>query len=205
MRVSLNHHTTYMKNYLLIVSILFSLNLAAQDEGKEEYFLIASDEWRKELIPFPLGFAPTLTYEGVEDIRFSKGWADNTSEEFWSYKFMWYLDKNPSLNEEKLQKDIGLYFDGIMAAVGKGKNIPSDSIVETNALFINSGEGLFRGKVRVFDSFFLRDQIVLNFQVKSFYCEERKKHIVYFNVSPQAMDHRIWNEMSEINVGGACE
>ncbi|MEL7001283.1 MAG: hypothetical protein AAFN93_00975 [Bacteroidota bacterium] len=194
-----------MKYFILLLFVLFSFDLMAQDEVDKEYYLNASEDWRKELIPFPLGFAPSLAYEGVEDIRFSKGWADKQSEQFWSYKFVWYLDKDPVLTEDKLQTDFELYFDGLMSAVANGKKIPADSITSTTALFINTSEGIYRGKVKTFDAFFLEAPVTLNFNVRSLYCSERSKYLVYFEVSPQPLNHNIWKEMSTITVGGNCE
>lgn len=196
-----------MKNILIILGLLFYLPLQAQEEEEEskKYILEAPDHWRKELIPFPLGFAPSLDYQGIEEIRFAKGWPTKSSEEFWSYKFMWYLDADPELTEEKLQNDMAVYFDGIMSAVGKGKGIPQDSIVATNTLFLEVEPGVFKGKVITFDSFFLRDKVTLYFRVRSFYCEERGKYIAYFDASPQSADHRIWGEMNNISVGGSCK
>lgn len=195
-----------MKLPLLVVALLFSSLLYGQEKEEEKaYILKAPDHWRKELIPFPLGFAPSLDYQGLEDIRFSKGWGDKNSEEFWSYKFLWYLDKDPQLTEDKLQKDFAVYFDGIMGAVGSNRGIPADSIVATNTLFVEVEEGVFKGKVVTFDSFFLRNTVTLYFKIKSFYCSKREKHIAYFDISPQSADHRIWDEMEAITIGDHCD
>lgn len=197
-----------MKNLILIILITCSPSLFAQEhEGEKEYLLNAPEDWRKELIPFPLGFAPSLDYQGVEEIRFSKGWSDQSSEQFWSYMFMWYLDKDPALTEEKLEKDFEIYFDGIMGAVGKSQNIPSDSISKTIAIFLANEENknVFKGKVITFDSFFLKDEVKLNFKVRSFYCDERQKYVAYFNISPLPFDHKIWMGMDNISLGGSCK
>ena len=190
-----------MKSIVFVLTLLITPVLCnAQEEEPKNYLLQSPDTWRKELIPFPLGFAPDLDYQGVEDIRFSKGWGDKESEEFWSYKFVWCLDKDPELTEDKLQNDFETYFDGLMGAVGGGKNIEKELITPTTALFLSKGDGAYKGRVQVFDAFFLEANVVLNFNVTSFYCEQKKKYVAYFEVSPQSGDHRIWKEMKDIKI-----
>src|SRR5688500_2734436 len=41
--------------------------------------------WRTETIPFPLGFAPTLPYTGIEELRFAPGMFKAGSDDFWTY------------------------------------------------------------------------------------------------------------------------
>ena len=53
--------------------------------------------WNVERIPFPIDFAPGINYTGVEDLRFTPGWEDLTSEEHWSYAFLWWLDEGQRL------------------------------------------------------------------------------------------------------------
>ena len=49
------------------------------------------DGWRGETIPFPLGFAPELAYQGVEELRFPPGFLDPGASHFWSYAFVWIV------------------------------------------------------------------------------------------------------------------
>ena len=52
---------------LLLVSLLIPAGAVAGDEdvATGSFFLPTPDGWRTETIPFPLGFAPELEYEGV--------------------------------------------------------------------------------------------------------------------------------------------
>jgi len=50
--------------------------------------LSAPENWKSELIPFPRSFAPSIDFIGFEDLRFSPGWSDSTSQEFWAYTFI---------------------------------------------------------------------------------------------------------------------
>ncbi|MBL4705559.1 MAG: hypothetical protein JKY54_13630 [Flavobacteriales bacterium] len=66
------------KNSFLILRlfVMSSVSTFAQDD---KAVLIAPDNWKSEIIPFPLGFAPSIDFVGIEDLRFSPGWKDSTS------------------------------------------------------------------------------------------------------------------------------
>ncbi len=48
----------------------------------------APSDWRPEVIPFPLGFAPDLGLEGVEELRFAPGMFDAKAADYFSYCFV---------------------------------------------------------------------------------------------------------------------
>ena len=72
---------------LLSTSIMIccSFTLLAQEfEIKQS----APDNWRKEIIEFPLDFAPEINLSGYEEILFAPGWSDSDAEDFWTYYFV---------------------------------------------------------------------------------------------------------------------
>ena len=67
----------------------------ARAEGRNwvaPYFLDVPEGWVAERFPIPIDFAPQIPYKGVEDIRFSPGWGNAFTDEYWTYCFLWYLD-----------------------------------------------------------------------------------------------------------------
>ncbi|MEL7120483.1 MAG: hypothetical protein AAFO07_13615 [Bacteroidota bacterium] len=165
---------------------------------KPETVLKSPDTWREEIIPFPLGFAPEIDLVGFEDIRFSKGWPDSTKQGFWTYSFVWYVDKTEALTETTLASYFEYYFDGLMQVVNKD----DIKIDPTICLFIKTEDG-FKGKIRTYDSFFTKDYIVLNLKVKQFNCGEEKQ-IIRFELSPKAYDHPLWEKFKEVELKINC-
>src|SRR5690348_7269453 len=51
--------------------------------------------WRREVIPFPLDFAPEIGYRGVEELRFAPRFFDPAAPTYWSYAFAWLLEGAP--------------------------------------------------------------------------------------------------------------
>src|SRR5829696_1417230 len=89
-----------MKKLLLIIICLSFLNGYGQETKTEfdghkweaPYYLSIPKDWTIERFLIPIAFAPQIPYKGVEDIRFTPGWAKAKSEDYWSYAFLWYLD-----------------------------------------------------------------------------------------------------------------
>lgn len=196
-----------MKASLLLWSLLTLpvLTWAQATETPRPEYLQAPDDWRKEYIPFPLGFAPELKYSGAEDIRFAPGWSSVESPDFWTYKFIWYLDADPQLDGEQLQADIETYFDGLMNAVAKDGDQDALPLPGTAAAFVpNAAPGRWKGRVRVYDAFFQKKLISLNMLVHTFYCPGVGKYVTVFDVSPQPYAHVVWNTMAGIGLGFQC-
>ena len=161
--------------YKRLTLVLFSILIVANGIFAQEIksVLAAPEGWRKEIIPFPLGFAPSIDFVGFEDIRFSPGWSDAGSDQFWTYHFTWFIDKGENMTEKKLSTTFNAYFDGLMKAVLQGQSDTTNlkQLQKTICLFIKTDKG-FQGKVRVFDAFFSKEYVILNFKVEELFCEE---------------------------------
>src|ERR1043165_6206745 len=89
-----------MKTTMILVSCLFSAAVYGQEtrpgsDGhtwEASYNLPTPEGWGVERFPIPINFAPEIPYQGIEDIRFTPGWAKVKSAEYWSYAFLWYLE-----------------------------------------------------------------------------------------------------------------
>ncbi|KAA3628463.1 MAG: hypothetical protein DWQ02_19300 [Bacteroidetes bacterium] len=175
--------------------------------GQEhESVLIAPENWQSEIILFPISFAPEIDLTGFEDLRFAPGWADSTSQEFWTYTFVWYVDEKQPMTESKLTEYFNYYYDGLMGVDRKNKADTTNSVKldKTLCLFIQSKEG-FSGKMRVYDNFFTKDYLILNIKVKESFCPEMKKHIISCEISPKPFDHSVWAIFENVKLKKECK
>jgi hypothetical protein len=198
---------TYL-SLLLLLGIFQSLRAQEKD-----LLLEIAEPWRSERLSFPIPFAPSIDYKGIEEVRFAKGWGDKNSEAFWAYAFLWYLDENPELTENQLERDIQAYFDGIMSLVGKGnglETIPKSKVVFTRDITAtelvkgNNFKVNYKGEAAIFDAFFTKSAQTLNITAVSDYCPVLKKYTVLFTFSPQDRDHTIWETLNSITLTQAC-
>src|SRR5688500_15497931 len=111
-----------MKDVLALIVCLSSLSIYAQDAKNEfdghkwdaPYHLSIPKDWTIERFLIPIVFAPEIQYKGVEDIRFTPGWANVNSGDYWSYAFLWYLDGRPEMNAEVIAANLKAYYTGLM-------------------------------------------------------------------------------------------
>ena len=198
-----------MKYMLLVVTILLLASPGLAQENHDIPFHLPTPEgWKTETIPFPLGFAPEIEYEGLEELRFAPGMFNPETEDFWSYAFVWWIPQDTEITAEKLQDDLDAYYRGLnhdkQAAEDGPKDItPVHSVVQR----VKTGEDetvRFEGTIDTFDSFVTQEPISLNFQVEVIICEKQEKMAVYFELSPQPLAHAVWEELHEIRAGFGC-
>jgi len=175
--------------------------------GQEnESILSAPDNWQSEIIPFPVSFAPAIDFVGFEDLRFSPGWSDSTSQEFWTYSFVWYIEMDSAMTERKLTESFNMYYDGLMRVdlTNQADTANSNQLDKTLGLFVKTSEG-FTGKVRVYDAFFTKDYMILNIKVKESFCSKTNKQIIFCHISPKAFDHKVWGIFDDVRLKVKCE
>lgn len=188
-----------MKYLITITCFLICYSgLLAQEKVKNEAFE-AGEIWLKEIIEFPIGFAPEIKYEGYEDLRFAKDWRKIDHEDFWCYTFVWHVKGIETQTAKRLETDIKWYYDGLMSAVNKKKGF---KVPETTALFIKTEENdaNFIGKIKVYDSFNTEDMMILNVRVNVQYCEESNTSNIVFRLSPQDFGHSIWERFETVKL-----
>lgn len=193
-----------MRSICIIAIVMMCVNISgsAQNHTEQERGVLESDStWLKEIIHFPIGFAPEIAYEGYEDLRFAKNWRDKNHEDFWCYMFVWHVKNSQELSAEDLEQQMKFYYDGLMRAVNKQKDF---EVPETIVHFIkNEGDTAntdFIGKLQVHDSFNTEAMITLNVRVKTYYCEDSKTSDIVFKISPQNFNHNIWETYKDIKL-----
>jgi len=167
------------------------------------------DNWSKKTFEFPLVFAPTIPYVGVEEARYSEGWGDMNSDEYWTYAFVWYLDEYPQILEWKLEEYMASYFDGLMKSTGVQKKLEASVVAEpTVAEFIRTHEydqdSEYIGKIMIHDAFATNELIILNAKVRAYYCSKQQKYVVLFKFSPKETREKEWEALDIIRMNVEC-
>ena len=114
---------------ILFLSLIFitSYGQAPEFNGhtwQAPYHLSNPTNWGAERFPIPVGFAPQIPYKGVEDIRFTPGWAKAASDEYWTYAFLWYLDGDVKIDVKTIESNLKLYYTGLITANGSTISTP---------------------------------------------------------------------------------
>jgi hypothetical protein len=161
------------------------------------------DGWRGETIPFPLEFAPTLAYRGVEELRFPAGFLDPGSTHFWSYAFAWVIEP-PLPDAGAIERDLATYFEGLARAVSKGRHDLS-KVVFTAAITGDEATG-FTGTASAFDAFKTGQPVDLHIRATAAACPTSGKHALVMRLSPHppSADDAVWNDLDAVAAEFRC-
>jgi hypothetical protein len=173
--------------------ISLSFSLSAQESG---YSWPLPSNWVREMIPFPLKFAPDIPYPGLEEIHFMPGWkGDTLKEQQWSYIFIWKLDTLISFDAPGLRSDLYVYFNGLTEWVMKNNNLDLPVPPVYTCRVEEKSPGNFTGIVTLTDVFFTLKPITLNLKINTLKDDLLQKTILFFMLSPKPYENPLWNQL----------
>ncbi len=162
----------------------------------------APDDWRAEVIPFPLEFAPEIKLQGVEELRFAPGMFDADSETYFTYTFVWWLEGKYEFSSEALEQLLLSYFQGLYKAVSKQQKDFSQFSVSLSSLArVGEPPSIYAGQIDWIDPFTTEERLLLNLRADRWFCREDEHTAVFFRLSPQPYIHDNWQVMTEQQAG----
>ena len=197
---------------MLLMSILTLVWGEVMAEEKTEagatLFQQSPADWRPEVIPFPLGFAPDIDYKGVEEIRFAPGMFKPETDTYFTYAFVWWLEGQPTIDQARLQDDLLKYFRGLYQAVSKKETKQVDSFsvkIEPDGSLDEDGlkKIRYRGEVRWVDPFVTEQGLTLNLRISHWDCPAKDRTAVLFLATPRKDGDAVWDTLAGIKAG-AC-
>ncbi len=197
---------------LSLLSLLPAVQPAWAQEGEHgpeiPFGMPLPEGWSSETIPFPLGFAPELEYEGIEELRFAPGMMTADAPDYWSYAFVWWVPAGTDLSHARVAKDLEHYFAGLTRAVveSRGREVDVDALeFDVELIPDEEDEKKFSGHAVTFDAFVKVEPLTLRLEVEIMDCPEAEHRVVMFLISPQPREHAIWAELAGIRKGFQCD
>jgi len=198
-----------MKNILFITVFFLYLKTTGQNTSEEfdgkkweaPYVLDTLKGWGVERFLIPISFAPSLPYKGVEDIRFTPGWAKKATHEYWSYAFLWYLDGTPAFNAKTIENNLKAYYTGLIKVNSDSSKIADKLFPVTSSIKSRSTEKedlkTFEGSVTMLD-YMSQKPITLNFIIHTRSCTGKDKTFVFYEVSPMPYSDDVWKMLHQL-------
>jgi len=155
-------------------------------------------QWRYEKVKLPFGFAPQMTYTGVDELRFAPGMFNRASDTYFTYAYVMTLDNEPHLLKQDIEKLLYEYYRGLCGVVAKSKNIDvnlSKITIDLNPLKNNTS---YSGQVVYFDTFNNGEQVILHTELEVITNTNQNKSYIIGLVSPAAKDSKIWKILKDI-------
>jgi hypothetical protein len=206
-----------MKNIVIALLCLASSSIYAQEGNAEfdghkweaPYYLPLPKDWNFERFLIPIGFAPEIPYKGVEDIRFTPGWAKRTSDEYWTYAFLWWLDGSPKIDAQIVATNLKAYYTGLYKANSDSVQTATENPVPAVTSFkkIPTAKGdleTYSGTIEMMD-YMQRKPITLNCRVHLASCREENKSIIFYELSPKPFTHNNWTNLSQLWLNFKCK
>ncbi|HEU5164722.1 MAG TPA: hypothetical protein VFU29_04240 [Chitinophagaceae bacterium] len=204
-----------MRNVLLVIVPLLCLKSSGQNanegfDGKKweaPYVLDTLKGWDVERFLIPISFAPFIPYKGVEDIRFTPGWAKKTTNEYWSYAFLWYLDGTPTLDAKTIENNLKAYYTGLIKVNTDSTKIADKIFPVTSSIRSRSTEKgdlkTFEGSVTMLD-YMSQKPITLNFVIHIRTCAGKDKTFVFHEISPMPYSDEVWKRLHQLWMNFKC-
>jgi len=165
--------------------------------------------WDVERFLIPIEFAPQILYKGVEDIRFTPGWGNSKTDEYWSYAFLWFLDGKPGITEKTIEHDLKAYYTGLVGRNIVPRKIPNDKLIPVKAAFkqVKTYTGdlkTFNGTIHMLD-YMAQIPIVLNCIVHIKSCPGKNNTFIFNEISPKPYTANVWQSLNQLWAGFSCD
>ena len=161
--------------------------------------------WRKESFTFPLPYAPSLPYEGTEEVRFAPQWAHFDAPDGFTYAVLW--DIKPTLTDGlALERALSVYFDGLMNNVAIGRKL--DAMVPQTQVALHplaspqGWSGAYAGAIHTWNGFAKAEPLVLNAEIAYRACGDRLQLFMALSKAPRAAS--AWESLRALRAATRC-
>jgi hypothetical protein len=206
-----------MRRFILLFLCSAYLNCQGQSiknefdghNWKAPYHLEIPKDWGIERFEIPINFAPQILYKGVEDIRFTPGWAKVKNDEYWTYAFLWYLDGNVKTDEKIIAGNLKAYYTGLINSNTDSAKAASSKPIPVTTAFkkvttSKDDVATFTGTINMMD-YMQQQPITLNCIVHLKSCPEDDKTILFYEISPKPFGHSNWNKLNQLWLDFSCK
>jgi hypothetical protein len=184
------------------------LNIFNPQTYSPVYQLPVPEGWSVERFSLPPDFAKQLKLSGVEELRFFPGWGDSTSEEHWSYTFLWWLEGNQNIDAAFVQENLTTLYSGLLDRNIKPRKIPAEKLypVTVKMKDIKTAAGdvkTFEGTANMLN-YIKQEPMILNIIVHVKNCSDKTHSSLFFEISPKPFTHPVWEKMNKLNADFSC-
>ena len=165
--------------------------------------------WQNETILFPIDFAPQIPYRGFEELRFSPGWGDSTSNQKWGYTLLWWLNDHYDINEKIIQQNLEEYFTGLTRrrTIAEKLDITKFTPAKAKVQKVTAGNGdleTYTATINIFDAQVTKKPGTLYVKIHHKDCTDTSKTFLLFEVAESTFNQPVWADLDKINSDFRC-
>ncbi len=163
-------------------------------------------EWAGERINLPPSFAPKLGLKGIEEILFAPGMFKAEAKDFFTYVFLFALERKPVLTAEVLRRELMIYYTGLSKAqmndpkldvskfTVKLEPVKENGVTPKGAMNVKS----YRAEVAWLEPFTTKKMQTLHFELQTWQYKGSANQYLFVSASPQKRTAAIWKTMRGI-------
>ena len=185
---------------------------AVKNPASDPFSYSVPGSWRMDpRYNFPLPWAHSIAYHGIEDVAFSPDFDYTDSPEYHSYLFLWWLEGAVPLNAKQLESDMAPYFQGLAEQRGRNHGFTPD-LSQVVASYNSEPSGLhtfggvaansFQGVVSIYDPH--GKVIKLNSEVVTCVCPASNHTAAFFGMSEEPRSEGIWKQIDAVRDSFRC-
>ena len=164
------------------------------------------DGWRHESFQFPLQFAKSIPYEGIEEVRFTPQWSRFSQTDAFSYAFVWEVKERPVTTED-LEDYLETYFNGLMRGVGAARNLEDAAVPAAAALHpmtaVAGWGDAYGAEIRTWNAFSKGEKLLLLGEITRRACAPGRMQI-FFALSRAPREHAVWQRLRALRDATTC-
>lgn len=200
--------------FLLLSTLLTSCNQQSKPKAENKkialsYFLPTPFKWTTETFPIPITFAPSIAYKGSEEVRFAPGWGNVSSNEYWTYAFLWNVEGKPTIDSQIIKTNLTAYYSGLINSNIEKRQIPR-SLIFTPDISIEKiateyqDDATYTGTIHMLD-YMTQNPITFNCIIHVRLCDDKDNTFIFHEISPKPLTDTTWKTMNSIWTGFKCE
>ncbi len=187
-----------MKSFVLTLLLTFYATTAVLSQDTQTpSVLVANADWPKEVITFPVDWAPLVQLEGFEELRFSPQWSNKDSDQFWSLVIAWQVKASAELDIQTIEQNFEGYFNGLMKPNHWATTFPDPVVLFIPNPDTNTNQS-FIGKMKFFDGFHTGKVQTLTISVEQHFCSTSLTSTIIFRCSPKPFEHAVWKDLNAV-------
>jgi hypothetical protein len=165
--------------------------------------------WGYETIVFPIDFAPQLSYNGFEELRFAPGWGDSGSNQKWGYTLLWWLNDRYEFNEKTIQQILEQYFTGLThrRTIAEKLDLSKYTPAKAQVQKVKTSKGdleTYTASINIFDAQVTKKPGTLYAKIHLKDCSDATKTFLLFEVAGSTFGQPVWLDLDRINEDFRC-
>jgi hypothetical protein len=163
--------------------------------------------WRAESFRFPLAFAPSIPYDGMQSVRFAPSFTRFDAPDGFTHLVLWDIKPEP-LEGTQLERAVAVYLDGLMDNVARGRKLEELPVPAAVLLHPMSKparwEDAYAGTVHTWNAFSRGEELKLEVEVTTRRCSSDHMQVL-FAMSMAPRRDAAWKALRDVREGTTCD